>query len=65
MNSFKIEDKVLKSKIEIGRLNVHELNEKYEGSYEVNKVWGNGVTYALQRVEETVVCMERGPLFIY
>ena len=36
--SFRVGDRVLKSRVEIGRLNVNKLKDKYEGPYVVKRV---------------------------
>ena len=51
-NSFEVGDKVLKSRVEVGRLNVNKFKDKYEGPYVVKQVWSNGVTYILESVDE-------------
>ena len=50
--SFKVGEKVLKEVIEKGRLNVNKMKEKFEGPYIVKKVWSNGLSYILERVDE-------------
>ena len=50
--SFNLGEKVLKVKQEIGRLNVYKLSEKFEGPFTVVKVWENGLTYIIERMNE-------------
>ena len=51
-NSFRVVDKVLKSRIEIERLNVNKFKDKYESPHEVKQVWGNGAIYVLEKSDE-------------
>ena len=50
--SSEVGEKVLKSKDEIGRLNVYKMREKFEGPYVVKEVWSNGLAYVLEREDE-------------
>ena len=50
--SFKVGDYVMKSKVEIGRLNINKLAEKFEGPYKVTQVWSNELSYVLEKICE-------------
>ena len=60
-HSFLIGYRVLKNRVEIGRLNVNKLKDKYEGPYVVKRIWTNGLIYVFEQVDENGKITELRP----